>query len=107
MSAQAIISEFFLLYVIIYDNVRIKDGENMEELRQRRKIISQLVEARLEKGISQAELARMIGTQRSNICRLESGTQNPTLDMIVKIASALGKDVSLLLNDKEGEGCDH
>ena len=56
MSAQAIISEFFLLYVIIYDNVRIKDGENMEELRQRRKIISQLVEARLEKGISQAEL---------------------------------------------------
>ena len=71
------------------------------------KIISQLVEARLEKGISQAELARMIGTQRSNICRLESGTQNPTLDMIVKIASALGKDVSLLLNDKEGEGCDH
>ena len=61
----------------------------MEELRQRRKIISQLVEARLEKGISQAELA------------------NPTLDMIVKIASALGKDVSLLLNDKEGEGCDH
>ena len=79
----------------------------MEELRQRRKIISQLVEARLEKGISQAELARMIGTQRSNICRLERGTQNPTLDTIVKIASALGKDVSLLLNDKEGEGRDH
>ena len=79
----------------------------MEELRQRRKIISQLVEARLEKGISQAELARMIGTQRSNVCRLESGTQNPTLDMIVKIASALGKDVSLLLNDKEGAGRNH
>ena len=32
---------------------------------------------------------------------LESGTQNPTLDMILKIASALGKDVSLELNDKE------
>ena len=70
-----ITSEFFLLCVIIYDNIRIKDGENMEELRQRRKIISQLVEARLEKGISQAELARMIGTQRSNVCRLESGTK--------------------------------
>ena len=28
----------------------------MEELRQRQKIISQLVEARLEQGISQAEL---------------------------------------------------
>ena len=73
----------------------------MEEHKERRKIISQLVEARLEKGISQAELARLIGTQRSNICRLESGTQNPTLDMILKIASALGKEVSLLLEDKE------
>lgn len=74
-------------------------------MQERKKIISQLVEARLEKGISQAELAGMIGTQRSNICRLESGTQNPTLDMILKVAAALGKDVSLLLEDKkETEG---
>ncbi len=64
-------------------------------------IIAQLVEARLEKGISQAELARMIGTQRSNLCRLESGAQNPSLDMILKIAAALDKTVSLSLEDKE------
>ena len=73
----------------------------MDELHGRQKIIAQLVEARLEQGVSQAELARRVGTQRSNICRLESGVQNPTLDMILKIASALGKDVSLLLDDKE------
>ena len=73
----------------------------MDELQQRQKIISQLVEARLEQGISQAELARRAGTHRSAINRLESGIQNPTLGMILKIASALGKDVSLLLNDRE------
>ena len=73
----------------------------MDELHGRQKIIAQLVEARLEQGVSQAELARRVGTQRSNICRLEGGLQNPTLDMILKIASALGKDVSLLLDDKE------
>lgn len=67
---------------------------------RRQEIIAQLVEARLEKGISQAELARMIGTQRSSICRLESGAQNPTLDMVLKIASALGKTVSLSLEDR-------
>lgn len=67
----------------------------------RHDIIAQLIEARLEKGISQSELARMIGTQRSNICRLESGTQNLSLDMILKIASAVGKTVSLSLDDKE------
>lgn len=73
------------------------------ESKARQSIISQLVQARLEKGISQAELARMIGTQRSNLCRLESGVQNPTLDMIVKIASALDKEIAFSLENKEEE----
>ena len=51
----------------------------MDELRKRQKIISRLVEARLEQGVSQAELARRLGIQRSGISRLESGTQNPRL----------------------------
>lgn len=67
----------------------------------RQEIIARLVEARLEKGISQSELARMIGTQRSNICRLESGAQNPSLDMVLKIAAAMGMTASLTLEDKE------
>lgn len=69
----------------------------------RQEIIAQLVEARLEKNISQAELARMIGTQRSNICRLENGAQNPSLDMLLRIANALDKQVSVLLEDKESD----
>ena len=73
----------------------------MDEHKKRLEIIAKIVEARLEKGISQAELARMIGTQRSNICRLESGIQNPSLDMLIKITNALGKDISLLIEDKE------
>lgn len=67
----------------------------------RQEIIARLVEARLEKGISQSELARMIGTQRSNISRLESGMQNPSLDMVLKIVSALGMTASFTLEDKE------
>ena len=55
-------------------------------LRSRQRIISKLTEARLEKQMSQAELASLIGTQRSNICRIESGTQNLSLDMLIKIA---------------------
>lgn len=67
----------------------------------RQEIIARLVEARLEKGISQSELARMIGTQRSNICRLESGTQNLSLDTVLKIAEALGMTASLTLENRE------
>lgn len=67
----------------------------------RQEIIARLVEARLTKGVSQSELARMIGTQRSNICRLESGTQNLSLDMVLKIAEALNMTASLTLENKE------
>ena len=69
-------------------------------VRSRQRIISKLTEARLEKQMSQAELAALIGTQRSNICRIESGTQNLSLDMLIRISEALGKDVDMLLEER-------
>ena len=69
----------------------------------RQQIISELTAARIEKGISQQALADMIGTKRSNICRIESGGQNITLDMLLKISAALGKDVSVILNERSEE----
>lgn len=66
----------------------------------RQKIISELISARLEKGLSQEQLAGLIGTQRSNICRIESGNQNVSLDMLIKIAGALGKDINLSLEER-------
>ena len=55
----------------------------------RQKVISKLIAARLEKGLTQEQLAKKIGTQRSNISRLESGIQNLSLDMLTKICDAL------------------
>ena len=62
----------------------VNDDNNI--LRSRQHIISKLTEARLEKQMTQAELASLIGTQRSNICRIESGSQNLSLDMLIKIS---------------------
>ena len=78
-------------------------NEDSRLLEDRQKIISKLTAARIEKGISQQELADRIGTKRSNICRIESGAQNISLDMLLRLSSALGKDVSVVLNDKEEE----
>lgn len=36
-----------------------------------------------------------VGTQKSNISRLESGTYNPSLDFITKVAKCLGKEVHI------------
>lgn len=53
--------------------------------------------------MSQAQLAEMVGTQRSNICRIENGGQNLSLDLLIKITDALGKDISVLLEEKSVE----
>ena len=69
-------------------------------LASRQSIIQKLTQARLEKGLTQEQLAKLIGTQRSNICRIESGTQNLSLDMMLRIAEALGKDISIMLEER-------
>ena len=79
----------------------------MEEdtvLYDRQTIISMLTAARIEAGISQQELADRIGTKRSNICRIESGAQNISLDMLLRISRALHKDVRLSLEERGHRG---
>lgn len=71
-----------------------------ELLSSRRKVVQQLTRARIEKGLTQAQLAERIGTQRSNICRIESGSQNISLDMLLKIAEALDKDIHITLDER-------
>ena len=61
------------------------DGEfskEYEKLKPRYAIISQIIEARKEQNLTQAELAKKVGTQKSNISRLESGNYNPTINFL-------------------------
>lgn len=60
-----------------------------EIIKSRQNIISQLTQARLRKGLSQEQLAELIGTKRSNICRIESGSQNLSLDLMIKISKGI------------------
>jgi len=43
----------------------------------------------------------MVGTQRSNISRLESGAHNPSLDFLLNVAAALHKELDLVPKGKE------
>lgn len=73
------------------DDVRFE----YERLQPRYEIISQIIAARKEQGMTQAELAKKVGTQKSNISRLESGNYNPSLDMLIKVANCLGKSLQI------------
>lgn len=48
-----------------------------------------LIRARIEKGLTQEDLAKRIGTKQSVISRLESGRANPSVAFLKKLAQAL------------------
>lgn len=54
---------------------------------------------RERKGLSQRELAELVGTTQSAIARLEAGNVSPSLRTLDKIAAALGAEVSLSIVD--------
>jgi len=58
-------------------------------------IAYQILNLRKQKKISQAELAKRIGTKQSNIARMEAGQQNFTTDTLQKIASVFDREVKI------------
>lgn len=60
-------------------------------------IIQEVIRARTEKKMTQKELAEKINTAQSNISRLESGSYNPSIAFLKKVADALDKDLVISL----------
>lgn len=56
-------------------------------------VIEKLIERRQKIGVTQGQLAEMIGTKQTAISRFESGKYNPTVGFLFKVADAL--DVQL------------
>lgn len=69
----------------------------LEENELEYQVIREIIKARIEKNLTQKQLADLVGTQQSNISRLESGNYNPSLDFLDKIARALDKRIQLNL----------
>lgn len=61
-------------------------------------IATELVKARLRAGLSQAELARRMGTSQSAIARLESGQTLPSTKTLLRYAEATGSKFHLRLS---------
>lgn len=53
------------------------------------------LQARKRKKMSQAQLAKKIGTTQSNLARMESGNQNFTMATLQKIAKALDCELKI------------
>ena len=79
---------------------RLKDPafrKAWEESEAEYQISRALISARLERKISQRELARKANTTQAVISRLESMSANPSVGLIQKIASALSLKLKIQL----------
>ncbi|KAF5070268.1 helix-turn-helix transcriptional regulator [Anaerotignum sp.] len=65
---------------------KTKDGQEVELI-----LYNRLKEARLEKRLSQAQLADMVGVSRNTISSIETGQFNPTAKLALIICIALDK----------------
>ena len=73
------------------------------ELRPYLELANRVLALRLERGWSQAELARRTGTRQANISRIENAQANPTLKVLHKLAQAFEVDLAIELGSEPVE----
>lgn len=61
-------------------------------------VIEKLIERRLKRGLSQKDLAQRVGTKQSAISRFESGSYNPTISFLYRVADALDSTLKVTVS---------
>ena len=67
------------------------------------RLIDRLIEERINKGMTQCELAKAVKLSQAAIGRLESKKHVPQLDTLLKIASALGCELEIVSHRPNAE----
>ena len=70
--------------------------EEIAESDMRVSLITALVQARHEQGISQRQIAELSGIKQPQIARIERGTVKPSMHTLLKILTALGKKLAIV-----------
>jgi len=68
------------------------------KVKEKRLIGLRIKEIRKNKGLTQEELAELAETSPNYLSRMERGTENPTLEMFIKISRALKVDIRELFD---------
>lgn len=82
-SWQSVRSELFSEEEILESDLRVA-------------IMSELIKARHEQGVSQKRLEELSGVSQPVIARMETGKTNPQLDTVLKVLASLGKTLAVV-----------
>ena len=81
---------------LLLDDSEIKS--EYDELSPIYELKKEIIRLRIEKGLSQKDLAVLMGTKQSAISRLENGSYNPSVEFLNRIAHTLGKELHISFN---------
>ena len=79
--------------------------EEIAESDLRVALMSELINARLEKGISQKKLEELSGVKQPVIARMERGSTNPQINTILKVLAPLGKTLAIVPLEQKSAVC--
>jgi len=74
------------------------------ELEPQHQIAREVIRLRVQRGLTQQELAQKVGTQQANISRLENAVGSPSVSLLLRVARALDARLSLELVAREQDG---
>ena len=84
--------------------LRRQSGEQAARMAaDRGRLVRELAEQRLAAGLSQTEVAALMGTSQSAVARLESGTADVRASTLERYAAAIGRQITWTL-DRPAEG---
>ncbi|MBU1200226.1 helix-turn-helix domain-containing protein [Patescibacteria group bacterium] len=81
-----------------FKNQLLKDPKikvEYDKLTPEYQLVQAVIKKRIQRGLSQSQLAKKAGTQQSAISRLESGRYNPSLTFLTKIAKAFDSTINI------------
>ncbi len=69
--------------------------QEYDKIRHQMAILQAIIDLRKEMGLSQTELAEMVGKEQHTIACIESGDYTPNLKTLYQIANATGKKLEV------------
>ena len=85
-------------FTVIEDDFEVLVERQKERVKNQ--ILTSYINLRKERGITQQEIADRTGIKRTNVARIESGRNAPTIEVLVKLAAALDMELEIRLVER-------
>mgnify|MGYP001558336160 FL=1 len=80
----------------LFKNEKVKEAYNA--LSPEFEMIASVIRKRIQKKMTQAQLAKKMGTKQSAVARLEGGSYNPSFKFLQKVAAAMDAKLKVTIS---------